>query len=275
MGISGNLNIHDAVIDVPFALLGSSGSTTMNMLTKVDVSVGDNVRLYNSLLYDMLIRGNVSVMGPVKAPVVTGRVNVEKGDVRINTTDFRADQASAIWGGEPGSLIPVIRANAVTKVGHYNITAELEGPATEMTTVFHSDPYLSDSQILMLLTLHQNPDNDSSGAMEGALFNAGLTMIFGNGVQDFLQDKIGLDLISITSSLTDYYDSINDNNDNYYYIKIGKYIFNDFMLTATMGVNNDEKSVGFHYDLNSRIGLSSWYNSNHDSYIGTNWSFKF
>lgn len=50
----------------------------MNMLTKVDVSVGDNVRLYNSLLYDMLIRGNVSVMGPVKAPVVTGRVNVEK-----------------------------------------------------------------------------------------------------------------------------------------------------------------------------------------------------
>lgn len=275
MGISGNLNIHDAVIDVPFALLGSSGSTTMNMLTKVDVSVGDNVRLYNSLLYDMLIRGNVSVMGPVKAPVVTGRVNVEKGDVRINTTDFRADQASAIWGGEPGSLIPVIRANAVTKVGHYNITAELEGPATEMTTVFHSDPYLSDSQILMLLTLHQNPDKDSSGAMEGALFNAGLTMIFGNGVQDFLQDKIGLDLISITSSLTDYYDSINDNNDNYYYIKIGKYIFNDFMLTATMGVNNDEKSVGFHYDLNSRIGLSSWYNSNHDSYIGTDWSFKF
>lgn len=66
MGISGNLNIHDAVIDVPFALLGSSGSTTMNMLTKVDVSVGDNVRLYNSLLYDMLIRGNVSVMGQSK-----------------------------------------------------------------------------------------------------------------------------------------------------------------------------------------------------------------
>ena len=73
----------------------------MNMLTKVDVSVGDNVRLYNSLLYDMLIRGNVSVMGPVKAPVVTGRVNVEKGDVRINTTDFRADQASAIWVVSP------------------------------------------------------------------------------------------------------------------------------------------------------------------------------
>ena len=68
---------------------------------------------------------------------------------------------------------------------------------------------------------------------------------------------------------------MDDNNDSYYYIKIGKYLFNDFMLTATMGMNNDEKSIGAHYDLNSRVGLSSWYNSNHDSYVGTDWSFKF
>ena len=107
------------------------------------------------------------------------------------------------------------------------------------------------------------------------LKDAGLTMLFGNTMQDFLADKIGLDLISITSNLTDYYDNIDDNNDSYYYIKIGKYLFNDFMLTATMGVNNEEKSLGFHYDLNSRVGLSSWYNSNHDSYIGSDWSFKF
>ena len=169
------------------------------------------------------------------------------------------NEANAIWGGEPGSLLPDIHAKAFTKVGHYGITAELDGPPGNMKTTFHSEPALNDTQILMLLTLHQNPDDkDSSGAMEGALFNAGLTMLFGNGVQDFLQDKIGLDQISITSSLTDYYDNVDDNNDSYYYIKIGKYLFNDFMLTATMGMNNDEKSIGAHYDLNSRVGLSSW-----------------
>ena len=145
-----------------------------------------------------------------------------------------------------------------------------------MKTTFHSEPALNDSQILMLLTLHQNPNNkEDNEAMEGALFNAGLTMLFGNGIQDFLQDKIGLDQISITSSLTDCYDNVDDSNDNYYYIKIGKYIFNDFMLTATMGMNNEERSVGMHYDLNSRIGISSWYNSKHDSYIGTDWNFRF
>ena len=78
-----------------------------------------------------------------------------------------------------------------------------------------------------------------------------------------------------TGQLKVHFGSSNDCSEDYYYIKIGKYLFNDFMLTATMGVNNEEKSLGFHYDLNSRVGLSSWYNSNHDSYIGSDWSFKF
>ena len=80
--------------------------------------------------------------------------------------------------------------------------------------------------------------------MQGALFNAGLTMLFGNTMQDFLADKIGLDPISITYEPDRYYDNIDDNNDSYYYIKIGKYLFNDFMLTATMGVNNEGKEFG-------------------------------
>lgn len=275
-GISGTLSVHDAVADVPLALLSDSEGTTVDLLTKLDISIGDNVRLYNSALYDLWLRGNISMIGPLAEPVMTGRVNVEKGTVKINMSEFKVGEARAVWGSMPGSFLPVVYVKADTKVGHYAIQAELNGPPGDMKTTFHSEPALNDSQIVMLLTLHQDPTKDGSGAMEGALFNAGLTMMFGNGMQDFLQDKIGLDYISVTSNLTDYYDSKLDNTNNgYYYIKIGKYLFNDFMLTATMGVNNKEKSTGFHYDLNSRVGLSSWYNSNHDSYVGTDWSFKF
>ncbi len=275
LGVSGKLSIHDATADVPFALLTDSEESSMDFLTKLDISIGDNVRLYNSALYDLMIRGNISMRGKLSDPAMSGRVNVEKGTVKINMSEFKVDEARAIWGSQPGSFLPVIYAKADTKVGHYAITAELNGPPGDMKTTFRSEPALNDSQIVMLLTLHQDPTKDSSGAMEGALFNAGLTMIFGDSMKDFLQDKIGLDYISVTSNLTDYYDNVDDTNDSYYYIKIGKYIFNDFMLTATMGVNNAEKSVGFHYDLNSRIGLSSWYNSKNDSYFGSDWSFKF
>ena len=275
LGVSGNLSIHDAVIDVPFSLFTGEESTAPDMLTKISVNIGDNVKLYNSSLYDLVIRGNVDMMGNLNDPILTGRVNVEKGTVRINMSEFKVDEARAIWGGEPGSFLPVVHVKANTKVGHYAIGAELDGPPGDMKTVFHSEPALNDSQIVMLLTLHADPTQNSSDAMEGALFNAGLTMIFGDSMKSFFQDTIGLDLISVTSSLTDYYSSLDDNQTGNYYIKIGKYLFNDFMLTATMGVNNDKKSMGFHYDLNSHAGLSSWYNSDDDSYVGTDWSFKF
>ncbi len=275
LGVSGNLSIHDAVIDVPFALFTGEESTAPDMLTKISVNIGDNVKLYNSSLYDLMIHGNVDMMGNLQDPILTGRVNVEKGTVRINMSEFKVDEARAIWGGEPGSFLPVVHVKANTKVGHYAIGAELDGPPGDMKTVFHSEPALNDSQIVMLLTLHADPTKDNSGAMEGALFNAGLTMIFGDSMKSFFQDTIGLDLISVTSSLTDYYSSLDDNQTGNYYIKIGKYLFNDFMLTATMGVNNDKKSMGFHYDFTSHAGLSSWYNSDDDSYVGTDWSFKF
>ena len=273
LGVDGTLTIHDATASVPLSLFSDSEESDLDFLTKIDVTIGDNVRLYSSALYDLWLKGTISMRGHFKEPDMTGRVNVEKGTVKLNTTEFRVDQANAVWGAEPGSFLPVVHVKANTKVGHYAIAAELDGPVGDMKTTFHSEPALNDSQILMLLTLHQDPNKD--GSTEGALFNAGLTMIFGNTMQDFLQDKIGLDLISITSNLTDYYDSEADSNDDNYYIKIGKYLFNDFMLTATMGVNNEENSVGFHYDLTSRIGLSSWYNSKDDSYIGTDWNFRF
>lgn len=228
-----------------------------------------------ALFYDLRLTGNIEAEGPVSAPAVIGKVNVEKGTVKVNMTEFNISSGYAAWNGEQGNILPAIHMKGTTKVGSYNITAEMDGIPGNLKTEFHSEPYLNDSQILMLLTLHANPEGDNTEAIKGALFNAGLTMVLGNSVQDFFKETIGLDMISITSSLTDYYDSRTVNNDNYYYIKIGKYLFNNFMLTATTGVNNNQTSIGFHYDLNSHIGISSWYNNEHDSYIGTDWKFKF
>lgn len=274
-GIEGNIHVHDALIEFPLTLLSDSGSSSIQALIKLEVLVGDNVRAKSSSLYDLRLTGNIEAEGPVSAPAVIGKVNVEKGTVKVNMTEFNISSGYAAWNGEQGNILPAIHMKGTTKVGSYNITAEMDGIPGNLKTEFHSEPYLNDSQILMLLTLHANPEGDNTEAIKGALFNAGLTMVLGNSVQDFFKETIGLDMISITSSLTDYYDSRTVNNDNYYYIKIGKYLFNDFMLTATTGVNNNQTSIGFHYDLNSHIGISSWYNNEHDSYIGTDWKFKF
>lgn len=273
-GVIGDLHVHDATIDVPLSLLLEESSGTVPVAVDMNIILGDNVRLYNSALYDIRLKGNIDAVGPLDAPYVTGKVNVEKGTVKVNMTEFKIDSGRAVWGGGINGILPDVEVKASTKVSDYNIWAEIKGVPGNMATTFRSEPYLNDSQILMLLTLHANPNGENQEAIDAALFNAGLTLVFGNGVQNFFKDTIGLDMISVTSSLTDYYDSTSA-NDNYYYIKIGKYLFNDFMLTATTGVNNDQKSIGFHYDVNSHLGISAWYNNEHDSYVGTDWKFRF
>lgn len=273
-GVTGSVTLHDDTINVPLSMF-SGESSSLPGLMNISVKVGDRVRLYSPSFYDLTINGTINAIGPFDAPDMSGRVNVEKGTIRVNMADFKINQGNAVWGRVTGTYLPDVHVRASTHIGHYDITADMDGPPGAMETVFHSEPYLNDSQILMLLALHQDPNSEENGAIEGALVNAGLTMILGNGVQDFLKDTIGLDLISVTSSLTDYYDSSTANSDSYYYIKIGKYLFNDFMLTATTGLNNQEKSVGMHYDINSHLGISSWYNSERNSYFGADWKFRF
>ena len=267
------MDIQNATIDIPLSL--ESGGAGPDILMDVTVNVGDKVRLYNSLLYDMYVRGNIHAMGLMSHPVMSGKINVEKGIVRYLSNEFTVSEGTAVWGGVPDSFLPVLNVAGETTVGHYKVGMELKGPPGNFRFDLRSEPSLNDSQIVTLLTLRQAPGQDNDAAA-GALFNAGLQMMFSGGVQDFLRNSFGLDLVSVTSSLNDNYDSGSAAmNDDFYYIKIGKYLFNDFMLTATMGLNNDQQSIGFRYDLKSRVGLAAWYNNDHNAYIGADYQFRF
>lgn len=272
--VSGTVNVQNTVADIPMSF--AEGGSAPDVLMDVNVNVGDSVRLYNSLLYDMTLRGNIHAMGLMSKPAMSGRVDVEKGTIRYLSNEFAVTNGNAVWGGVPDSFLPVVNISANTTVGHYKVSMDLKGPPGGFVFDMHSEPALNDTQIMTLLTLRQAPGSETGDEMTGALFNAGLQMLFSGGVQDILQNTFGLDLISVTSSLGGYYDSGSvDGNDDNYYVKIGKYLFDGFMLTATMGVNNDEESFGFRYDLKSRFGLSAWYNNDHDSYAGIDYQFQF
>lgn len=271
--LSGAVSIHDAVFDVPYDMAG--GGESFPLALDVSAAVGDNVRLYNPLLYDMAVKGAVHAGGTLEEPDMSGKVEALRGQIKYLSNVFTVEKAEAAWGGFRGSFLPVLHVLASAKVGHYDVGMELDGPPGDFQFRLHSEPRLSDQQIMLLLTLRQDPNGGDSN-VEGALFNAGLQLAFSGGLENTLRDTFGLDLINITSSLTDYYDSTAAASDqDFYYIKIGKYLFRDFMMTATTGVNNDQKSLGFHYDLGSRFGISAWYNSEHDRYTGAEWKYTF
>lgn len=134
------------------------------------------------------------------------------------SNEFTVTNGNAVWGGVPDSFLPVVNISANTTVGHYKVSMDLKGPPGGFVFDMHSEPALNDTQIMTLLTLRQAPGSETGDEMTGALFNAGLQMLFSGGVQDILQNTFGLDLISVTSSLGGYYDSgsVDGNDDNYY-----------------------------------------------------------
>ena len=272
--LKGNIIIHDATIDVPLSL--ESDDNSIPLAAQIDITIGDKVKLYNSLIYDLVIKGNIKIDGLLSEPITTGRVDILQGNIHYLSNVFNVSEGYAIWGGASESLLPVVHLKANSKVSNYKIAMKLNGVPGDFKFELSSEPILNDSQIVMLLTTNTDLLGKNEEGLQNALFNAGLQMVFNSsGVQTYVKELVGLDYINITSSLMDGYEGVAAQHNNYYYIKIGKYLFNDFMLMATTGINNEQKSVGFHYDLKSRVGISAWYNSNHDTYIGADWKFNF
>ena len=85
------------------------------------------MKLYNSMLYDLAIKGNIKIIGPLSAPISSGRVNVLNGTIHYLSNEFNVTDGYAIWGGVPDSILPVINLAAGTKVGHYTVDMKLSG----------------------------------------------------------------------------------------------------------------------------------------------------
>ncbi len=275
--ITGKIVAEDATVTVPLSF--EEGGEAPDVLMDLTVSVGDHVRLLNGLLFDLYARGNIHAMGLASRPLMSGKLDVTRGAIKYLTHNFNISEGTAVFGAIPDSFLPVMTLKGETQVDTYKIRMDLKGPVGKFMLKLSSEPALNDTQIVSLLTFGRDSVKGGSGDSDsrtGALFNAGMQMVFNGSVQNFLQNSFGLDLFNVTTSMDTLFDSKSGSTDDeYYYIKVGKYLFRNLMLMATMGVNNSEKGFGFRYDLRSRFGVTAWYNSESKAYAGLEYQFKF
>ena len=69
------------------------------------------------------------------------------------------------------------------------------------------------------------------------------------GITPSLEKALSLDMLTVTNGSLDLNDRNTDVGNNYYNIEMGKYLFNDFMVTAAFGLNHDDNRFGIMYDL--------------------------
>ena len=269
----GVINLHDVVGSIPLSF--SSSETSIPLGLDVTINAKNNVRLYNPLLYDMYLQGQVKFEGTLGEPKASGKLSVNKGHVKYLKNRFKITEGQAKF--VTGSVIPELNVRSMANVKNYRVSLQAEGPATQMRLKLTSEPNLSERQIISLLTFGRNVGNASGVTSDdaNALLTSSLQSLAFGYIEDVLQDTLGLDLVNITTGSLDGKDSRDFQEKNNFNVTIGKYVVPDLMVTLTRGLKNDHVSYGFQYDINRNVSATGWFNNENKRYLGAQWRYRF
>lgn len=168
----------------------------------IHVSGDESIKVDNNVAKipvtpDLLIRGTIG------KPVLLGRLEATSGKVYLRNNEFNLVNAVAEFA-DPTRLNPMIDLQAQTQVREYLIQLTLSGTLDRIKVMLLSDPPLSDTDIITLLTLGK-----TSEGIEGheAALTTGEAASFVTGqIQDAVEERVkrvtGFDRFQIDPYLT-------------------------------------------------------------------------
>jgi hypothetical protein len=107
------------------------------------------VRIDNNLA-TLAARADLAIQGTTRAPVVTGRAEIERGRLFFQGRTY-VIQRGALDFVNPQRLDPLFDIEAETRIRSYRVTLRVSGTLERVTPTLTSDPPLSSLQILALL----------------------------------------------------------------------------------------------------------------------------
>jgi hypothetical protein len=113
------------------------------------VRVPGTLRIDNNLA-TLTARADLAISGTSRAPVVTGRAEIEKGQLYFQGRTYLVQRGTLDFVN-PRRLDPLFDIEAVTRIRSYSVTLRVSGTLERVTPTLTSDPPLSSLQILALL----------------------------------------------------------------------------------------------------------------------------
>lgn len=275
--LKGGLNIVNAEINPP-VFWPDEYNALPNVRLDVEIQVDKNVRLRNTALYDMYIKGKVKAQGTLKHPVTSGRINVVRGNLQYLSTPFIIKEGIADFN-QYDSFLPSIRILAQTRIVDTKVHLQASGPLTQMDFQLTSEPSLSQQQIITLLTLRSRSTGTSGGTEAGGgeqkdqllvLLNEGLQFTFVQRVEKVFENFLGVDEFHIVRSQNE---KVTDKE--MYNLEVGKYVSDKIFLGYTLGIDQTERTFRFRYDITNRISLEGELDDQNNRRYGVEARFYF
>ncbi|MBR6013171.1 MAG: translocation/assembly module TamB domain-containing protein [Selenomonadaceae bacterium] len=257
--ISGELNLDRCVIGIPS--IPESDEPLPEMILDVSLELGKRVHLYSSRLFDMFLTGSAHFGGTTTFPRPSGVISVRRGGTVTylqNIFDVKVGEAHF---DQYGSFLPNLNFHAETRLTNTKIFLDVEGPLDKMDLKLRSNPEMSESEIMQVLTFRDA--YDKGGSISFGLADAlslGLQMSVIGEIEDTIKRNLGLDRFILTSgsgSAFDRHTREEDSHGNEFNLSIGKYVTDKLMIRYTQGINGQKISrYGFQYDINDNMGIT-------------------
>ena len=208
--------------------------------------------LFESNLAKIPLDIDMVFQGTINQPQLLGRIEARKGEVYFRQNVFRIIYASADFI-DPGRINPTLDVQAETRVREYQIRLGVSGKADRATVTFVSDPALTDSNILALLTLGKKGEELKG---KEASVGVGEATSFATGkFQDLLESRArsitGLDRFQVDPYLSKTDIAVPR-------VTVGKEVVQDklFMTySSNVGATTPEQVFRIEYILNRNMSL--------------------
>ncbi|MFN2510393.1 MAG: translocation/assembly module TamB domain-containing protein [Pyrinomonadaceae bacterium] len=127
---------------------------------------GRNALVVRNNLADLVGSVSLQLNGPVKDPVISGRITATSG-----TLNFRNDQyqiTRALMDLPPRrNADPIVSIQGETQIRGYRITVNLTGPLSQPQATVSSEPALPQADVVALITTGQLSTGDASASILG------------------------------------------------------------------------------------------------------------
>ena len=273
--ISGTLVLDNALVSIP--TIPDSEGELPDMILDVGIQVGDGMHFYSPSLYNVWLKGNAHFGGTTRHPQPSGTIEVRKGTVTYNDTEFRIREGEAYFN-QVDSFLPSIHFAADARMASAKIFLAIDGPLSQMKFSLTSSPEMSQEEILKLLTFRTTGSLGDDPASElAALMHFGLQLSFLGDLETKMRNMLSLDEFKISGeAVTDSRKAKDsDRPEQVYTVEFGKYINDKVMIRGKKFIGTDDYSYGVRYDFDDRMSMYTGHDTEHGNMIGFEARIKF
>jgi translocation and assembly module TamB len=125
---------------------------------------GRNALVVRNNLADLVGSVSLQLNGPVKDPIISGRITATSGTLNFRNDRYEITRALMDLPATRGSD-PIINIQGETEIRGYRVVVSLTGPLSQPQAVVRSEPSLPQADVVSLITTGQLVSGDTSASV--------------------------------------------------------------------------------------------------------------